>query len=370
MSRLARHHRVLFVEEPVLDSRPARLDLTPAAPNVDVLVARTPVASPGFHNDQIPIIEPLIVAHLEAAGISDYIAWFYTPMAVPMLGGLAPRAVVYDCIGDLTTPDGAPRLLQEREAALLELADLVLAAGPALCSAKRPFNANVHCLPSSGDTPHFEPGRLDPASLEACAAEQLHAGLPRPRLGYFGVIDRRIDLALVAALADAHPEWQLLLAGPVTTIDRATLPERPNIHWLGVQPYARLPYLLALWDVCLLPFAVGDAAPFISATRALEYMAAEKPVVSSVVPDVVALYGDTVRTGSRADGSFVRECEQALREPRRERDRRLGAMLATVQCASWDRAADAAQRLLEATLARPRGHRAVPVAEAPPPAGR
>ena len=367
MSRLARHHRVLFVEEPVFDSGAARLDVTAAAPNVDVIVARTPVASPGFHNDQIPVIEPMLVAYLRAAGIRDYIAWFYTPMAMPLLGGLAPRAVVYDCIGNFTTLGHPPPLLQQlqqHEAALLELADLVLAAGPTLYSAKRPCNDHVHCLPDSGDTAHFEPGRLDPANAEAGAAEQLHAGLPRPRLGYFGVIDRRIDLALVAALADAHPAWQLLLAGPVTKIDPATLPQRPNIHWLGVQPYARLPYLIALWDVCLLPFAVDAAAPLVSAARALEYMAAEKPVVSSAVPDVVALYGDTVRIGSRIDGSFLHACEQALGEPRRDRDRRIGAMLATVQGASWDRAADAVQQLLVATLARPRGRGPGPAAGA------
>lgn len=374
LTRLARHHRVLFVEEPVWGAGAARLDLTAAAPNVDVVVARTPVASPGFHNDQIPVIEPLLVAYLRAAGISDYIAWFYTPMAVPLLGGLAPRAVVYDCTDDLGALGHAAGPLHEREAALLELADLVLAAGPTLYSAKRPFNDHVHCLPNSGDAAHFKPGRLDPASPEAAAAEQLHAGLARPRLGHFGVIDRRIDLALVAALADAHPEWQVLLAGPVAKIDPATLPQRPNIHWLGVQPHARLPYLLALWDVCLLPCAVDDAAPFVSAARALEYMAAEKPVVSSRVPDVVALYGDTVRIGNRADGSFVRECERALTEPRYERDRRFGEMFATVQGASWDRAADAVQRLLEATLAR-RQPAALPGEEAsrpaaPPPAAR
>jgi UDP-galactopyranose mutase len=349
MTRLSRHYRVLFVEEPVHDDGPARLDRIAHGPNLEVLVPHTPVAAPGFHDDQLAVLQGLLANHLEAEAIDDLIAWFYTPMALPLLAPLGARAVVYDCMDELSAFDHAPRQLRQRETALLRLADLVLTGGPALYEAKRSLHPNVHCLPSSVDAAHFSPDNLLAGSQAASEVDALQGQLPRPRLGFFGVIDERFDLALLAQLADAHPDWQLVMVGPVVKIDQAQLPRHANIHWLGMQPYARLPYFLAGWDVCLMPFALNDATRFISPTKTLEYMAGQRPIVGTPVHDVVGLYGDTVRIAA-AGPAFVAACEEALAEDASAWMGRLGAMLATVDRSSWDKVGERVHELLDETV--------------------
>jgi glycosyltransferase involved in cell wall biosynthesis len=194
-----------------------------------------------------------------------------------------------------------PKQLLQREMALLSVADLVFAGGPSLYQAKRERHANAHCFPSSVDVRHFA------QALERANGHSAQADIPHPRLGFYGVIDERFDGALTAALADAHPEWQVVLVGPVLKIDPATLPRRANIHYLGQQPYEALPQLLAGWDVCLLPFAQNDATRFISPTKVLEYMAAELPSVSTPIADVAQPYGHVVAiAGSAAE--FIAAC--------------------------------------------------------------
>jgi glycosyltransferase involved in cell wall biosynthesis len=209
-------------------------------------------------------------------------------------------------------------------------------------------------MPSSVDALHFSPARLDPASQPARDTAELHIGIDRPRLGFYGVIDERLDLALIEAVAEARPEWQLVMAGPVVKIDPETLPRRPNIHWLGMQPYERLPYLVAAWDVCLMPFALNESTRFISPTKTLEYLAGEKPVVSTAVHDVLVLYGDVVRI-AHGPMEFVQACEETLDEPPARRGQREVESLAVVSSSSWDRTASSMVRLLEEALERREG---------------
>ena len=349
LSRLAQHRRVLFIEEPVFDAAGPFLERIVHGAQLEVLVPHTPVAAAGFHDDQLAVLEPMLSAWLAAHGYDEPVVWFYTPMALPLLAGLTPRAVVYDCMDELSAFKNAPRQLRQRETALLKRADVVLTGGPALYESKRRLHPQVHCLPSSVDAAHFSPDGLDLSCVLAGEARALQGALPRPRLGFFGVIDERLDIDLVRDLADSHPQWQIVMAGPVVKIDPADLPQRPNIHWLGMQPYPLLPYLTAGWDLCLMPFALNESTRFISPTKTLEYMAAEKPIVSTPVHDVITLYGDTVRIAP-AGADFVNACELALAEDGLQRNRRIGAMLATVQQSSWDHAAATVHGLLEAAL--------------------
>jgi glycosyltransferase involved in cell wall biosynthesis len=236
------------------------------------------------------------------------------------------------------------------DAALLQRPDLVFTAGPTLYEAHRHRHPRVHCLPNAVDASHFAPASLDPDDLQADQAAALQGGLPTPRLGFFGVIDERLDLALVAGVADARPAWQIVMAGPVVGLDPDTLPQRPNIHWLGQQPYARLPHLLAGWDLALMPFALTDATAALSPTMTLEYLAGEKPVVSTPLRDVARLHGHVVRL---ANGllDFVAACEETLAETPRQRSRRVMEMLTTVSTLSWDRTAAAMHTLIERALA-------------------
>ncbi len=349
LSRLAGRWRVVFVEEPVHADGPARLQCQQHGPHLTVLVPHTPVRAAGFHDDQLAVLEPLLGSHLRQQGIAEAVVWLYTPMALPLVKMLDLRCLVYDCMDELAAFKDAPRQLRQRETALLKRADVLFTGGPSLYQAKRELHANAHCIPSSVDAAHYEPGRLVPGSEHALAAEALQGALPRPRLGYFGVIDERLDLSLVAAVADAHPEWQLVMVGPVVKIAQEALPQRPNILWLGMQPYDRLPYLLAGWDLCLMPFALNESTRFISPTKTLEYMAGEKPVVSTPVNDVVLLYGSAVQVAQGRDG-FVLACEQVLAETPAARCRRAMEMLNLVSSQSWDRSAECVHALITAAL--------------------
>lgn len=354
LSRLVRRWRVVFVEEPRPAAGLPRLEESDPVPGLTVLVPRTPLPAAGFTDDQLPLIAPLLAARLARERPADdrAVALLYTPLALPLLAALPARGIVYDSIDDLAAHSGAPPALRAREAALLDRAALVLAAGPSRYDTLRRRHANVHCVPSAVDAAHFDPERLDPDCAEAQAARALQDPLARPRLGWFGVIDERLDLALVAALADAHPEWQLAMAGPIARLDAAALPQRPNIRWLGAQPYARLPHLLAGWDVALLPFTPQTAARGLNPTQTLEYLAGEKPVVATPLPDIVLLYGSVVRT-ARGPAAFVAACEEALAASAAARCRRQLDALATVATHSWDRTADGVHRLIEAALCRP-----------------
>lgn len=350
LTRLAQTYRVLLVEEPVAGDSPS-FQITSPAPGVEVLRAQLPGAGSGFADAQFGALKTLLHDHLRQHDIDDYVVWFYTPMAVPMLDGLHPKAVVYDCMDELSAFKNAPPQLRQREQALLDVADVVFTGGPSLYEAKRDRHSHVLCLPSAVDAHHFSRERsLADAQAMARAAE-LQGAIASPRLGFFGVIDERLDLDLVAHLAAADPTWQLILVGPVVKISPDDLPRGPNIHWLGQQSYSLLPQLVAGWDVCLLPFALNDSTRFISPTKTLEYMAAEKPVVSTPVRDVSVLYGQDVRIAADKD-AFVDACRDLLAERPQDAARRCRKMAATVALFSWDNTAQTMRAAIEEAVAR------------------
>ena len=353
LSRLARHYPVLFVEEPIRSDAAAFLERSAPMPGVEVRSLRphTPIDASGFHDDQLPVLKPLLADHLASQGIDDYVVWFYTPMALPLLTDLEPRAVVYDCMDELSAFKNAPRQMRQRETALLKSAHLVLTGGPSLYEAKRTLHPNVLCLPSAVDAEHYANAaavkRIEPMRR----ASALQDGVAKPRLGFFGVIDERIDPRLIAEVADADPAWQLVMVGPVVKIDPAGLPQRANIHWLGQQPYELLPQLVAGWDVCLMPFALNEATRFISPTKTLEYMAAGKPIVSTGINDVKSMFCDVVRIADDAAG-FIEGCRAALHEKSHARNDRLADMQACVWRYSWGETVLAVRRAIEALLAQ------------------
>jgi UDP-galactopyranose mutase len=243
---------------------------------------------------------------------------------------------------------GAPPELLTRETELFEWADLVFTGGRSLFRAKQHRHPDIHCFPSSVDAGHFARARPDAPAL---ATPPDQAVLPQPRLGYFGVIDERIDLTVLDALASAHPEWQIVLVGPVVKIDPATLPRHPNIVYTGQRDYGELPAYLSGWEVCLLPFALNDATRYVSPTKILEYMAAERPIVSTPITDVAEPYADIVYLADTPAG-FVRACEDALQASTRERARRVGLMRGVLAGTSWDATVAGMDRLLTHALRR------------------
>ena len=224
----------------------------------------------------------------------------------------------------------------------------MLTGGQSLYEAKRDQHHNVHPFPSSVDVDHFSRARR----ITAEPADQ--AAVPHPRLGFFGVIDERMDLGLLEGIAAARPDWHVVLLGPVVKIDPSALPRHPNIHYLGAKRYDELPDYVAGWDVALLPFARNEATRFISPTKTPEYMAAGKPVVSTSIRDVVRPYGQQglVRIADDVE-AFVAACVDAMAEPAPPRITQADAFLRQT---SWDGTWRRIQLLMNAAL-----HRGEPV---------
>ncbi|MBD2104246.1 glycosyltransferase family 1 protein [Leptolyngbya sp. FACHB-261] len=286
LSRCAQEQRVFFVEEPIFGTEPGtRIDISRRDNGVWVVVPHLHESLQGdsAHPTQQQLLDQLFAER----EIEQPILWYYTPMALPFSRHLQPSLVVYDCMDELSAFKGAPPILRELEAELFERANLVFTGGQTLYEAKREQHANVHAFPSSVDVPHFAQAR----TLTEEPADQ--ASIPHPRIGFYGVIDERMDLDLLRGVAEARPEWHLVIIGPVVKIDQAQLPRLDNIHYLGGKAYTELPQYLAGWDVAMLPFARNESTRFISPTKTPEYLAAGRPVVSTSIRDVVCPYGQS-----------------------------------------------------------------------------
>jgi UDP-galactopyranose mutase len=343
LSRYATSRRVYFVEEPIF-----REQLTTAAVTMEKqghLLVVTPQLPTSFNQTQVLAAQRSLLSQLIATErIDRYVLWYYTPQAWRFSDHLSPDVVVYDCMDELSAFKNADPALPRLERELMQRADLVFTGGHSLYAAKKHQHHNIHALPSSVDVDHF-------AAARRCKDEPAdQAGIPHPRLGFFGVLDERLDIPLLAGLADARPDWQFVMIGPVVKIDPAELPRRNNIHYLGAKSYGELPRYLAGWDVALLLFARNEATRYISPTKTPEYLAAGKPVVSTSITDVVNPYGTEglVRIADSV-GDFVQACEGALGEPAEPRRSKADAFLRTT---SWDQTWRKTALLLNAVFDR------------------
>ena len=313
LTRFARHHRVFYVEEPIVGAERAHLDVSVRPEGVRVVVPHLPAGLTVAETESA--MRALLGGLRRDHALRDLVLWYYTPQAMPYTVDLRPATVVYDCMDQLSAFRGAPPRLLEHERELFALADVVFTGGRSLFEEKRRFHDNIHAFPSSIDKQHFGQARIGVTQ----PGDQL--GITAPRMGYAGVIDERLDLDLLRGLAERRPDWQIVMIGPVVKIDEAELPRAANLHYLGGRPYADLPSYLAGWDVALMPFARNEATRFISPTKTPEYLAAGLPVVSTSIRDVVHPYGDLglVRIADDPD-AFVAAIGEALAEdpaPRR-----------------------------------------------------
>ncbi|MDM0032156.1 glycosyltransferase [Variovorax sp. J22P271] len=338
LSQLAHRFPVLFVEEPIPGAAHASLERIHPCAGVEVLRPHLTGKAKGFHDSHIVEMQALIADYLHRFGIDDYGLWFYTPMAVPLASGLTPRVIVYDCMDELAAFKDAPRQLIQRENALFKQCDLVFTGGISLFESKQSRHSDVHCFPSSVDAAHF-------------AGASAHRAMPNasPTLGYFGVIDERLDLGLIETLACERPQWRIQMVGPVAKIDPASLPRCPNIEWSGQRRYEELPTVMENWDVCLLPFALNESTRYISPTKTLEYLAADKPAVSTPVRDVVRGYSGIVAIAA-TPWEFIEACEKALARTTQERSQDRVDRAAIVARTSWLRTAKHMGQLIEARL--------------------
>lgn len=346
MTRFARRMRVFFIEEPL--TAPAI-----PAPTLETIVV------PGG----VTVVVPHLPATLDEAaagralrrlldelcageGIVDPILWYYTPMSRSFSDHLKAAKVIYDCMDELSTFKGAPPSLAARERELLAQADLVFTGGRSLFEAKRHQHPRVHAFPSSIDRAHFAQAR---APLPEPADQ---AALPSPRLGFFGVLDERLDTGLLDALARRRPDWQFILIGPVVKIDPADLPRRPNLHYLGPKDYAALPAYVAGWDVAIMPFAINEATRFISPTKTPEFLAAGRPVVSTPILDVAREYGETGLVAIAGTVPAFEAAVAAALDPAWNRGPWLDTVDRALTLTSWDATWERMMELIDQIPAR------------------
>jgi glycosyltransferase involved in cell wall biosynthesis len=345
LSRAAQVYDVFFFEEPVC--RPGavpQLEISVVAPHITVLV---PLLPEGTSDGELLALQKNLVENYVASVPSrNRVFWYYTPMAVAFTEELPRDVTVYDNMDELAAFRGASLDLLDLEAKLFAEADVIFTGGRSLYEAKKARHANVHCFPSSIDVAHFASARL---KLEADATDQQL--IPHPRIGFFGVIDERMDTLLLKRAAELRPNWHFVMIGPVAKIRAEDLPRGQNLHWLGMRSYNDLPSYLARWDVGLMPFALNESTRFISPTKTPEFLAAGLPVVSTAVPDVVHAYGHTGLVEIAADAEeVVLAIERLLARRPRGWLADVDARLATE---SWDATWDAMNELLQTAGALP-----------------
>ena len=315
LSCATRNRRVFYWEEPIWHAHESKIEpcdkswLEVEHKSTNLWVIR-PHLQMGLDNNLAQA--SLLDAFLLEQNRSRCVAIYYTPMALAFSAHVRFDAIVYDCMDELSGFLGAPAELVEREKHLFSSADVVFTGGLSLFEAKRQQHHNVHAFPSSIDVAHFaRASRLDYEEPPD------QASIPRPRVGFYGVVDERFDVALLADLARMRPQIQFIVLGPVVKIDPTCLPFLPNIHYLPGKSYEKLPSYLAGWDAAMMPFAHNDATRFISPTKTPEFLAAGKQVVSTSIRDVVRTYGEGrfVAIADTAD-DFARAIDAALEPPR------------------------------------------------------
>lgn len=356
LSRFARRHRVLFAETYCADVPATRIDLRTADnhPNVTVLQMHLPRAH--WHDgawidaERRRALRATLQRELRGQ-FNRPLLWFYDPMAVAAFAGhLDECAIVYDCMDELAQFKGAPPELIEREKKLLAVADAVFCGGQKMRRKRLPLNPNTHFFGTGVDVTHFGAALDDQTGL----APEIAALNGAPVLGYFGVIDERIDYELLAKLADARRDWHIVMVGPTAKVDPADFPQRPNLHWIGGRPYTVLPALTKGFSVALMPFALNAATEYINPTKALEYMAAGRPVVSTALDEVKLNFGDVARIAASHD-EFIRLCAAEVKRPSRSRIAR-GRKLAARN--TWEAIIGQMEQHIATVLAAPTGEAA------------
>jgi glycosyltransferase involved in cell wall biosynthesis len=319
--------RVVYFEEPVFEELPQPLMRTTDA--CDNILIVTPVLPLGTSATKADAVQRRFVQQTIASiPHRRLVAWYYTPMALRFTEYLDADICVYDCMDELSAFKNAPPELAQMEKALLRRADLVFTGGLSLFETKRRLHHAIYPFPSSIDVRHFhkarKPGK-DPAD---------QADIPHPRVGYFGVIDERLDVDLVALAAKSMPDVQFVMLGPVVKIDPAGLPQAANLHWLGPKSYCDLPDYLRHWDAGWMPFALNEATRFISPTKTPEFLAAGLPVISTAIVDVVRSYGAAGLVAIADSDDLEVKLRSVLAQPRHTLLQRVDAYLADM---SWEK---------------------------------
>jgi glycosyltransferase involved in cell wall biosynthesis len=286
-----------------------------------------------------------IRAFCRQQGISKPVLWLYAPEAVEAVGKLDEQLVLYDCVDNYAAtpyyasrPSRVARLIKLEER-LLQCADIVTTTSKSLWEKKRQYNPQTFLIPNVADIKHFAQARQPDLSVPDDIA-----GLARPVIGFFGAVNsHKVDFGLVAHIATRHPDWQLVLIGPIggwsdgKDISRLDL---PNVHLLGARPYGSLPAYAKGFDVCIIPYRINEYTRDVFPLKFFEYLATGKPVVSTPLPSLLD-YGHLVSIASDHE-SFTACVEEWLRDPQAG----LQTRLAAAEDNTWEHRAAAIMELV------------------------
>lgn len=341
ISRLAETRKVLFVEEPIPfeEGEQGTANILQVHQNIVIL---QPKIDPARLIDEL---ETLVSKHSQYFYPQPPILWFYSAAFHEMSERLNQALVVYDCMDELSAFKGAPQALVDQERVLLKKADLVFTGGKSLFEAKRLLSDEVYCYPSSVDSGHFEKALEEDTAIPTDIED-----IPHPIAGYYGVIDERIDYDLLAEVARMNPDLSFVMIGPVVKVAESDLPQAENIYYLGSKPYNELPGYLKAFDIAMMPFALNDSTRFISPTKTLEYLAAEKPVISTPIYDVVRDYSHVLPIAENAR-EFTAALQSFLEEGPEKKEIRKRKYREILQAVSWDKTVAAMQKNIQELLA-------------------
>ncbi|MDA8234691.1 MAG: glycosyltransferase [Clostridia bacterium] len=248
-------------------------------------------------------------------GFERPIIWTYMPNTADQLEGLDYKMLVYDCVDEHSEYTGLinKTTMVEMEQKLLQESDIVFVTAPGLYETKKDYARQIYYLPNAANVKHFMKAQREDTMVPADIAS-----LPRPRIGFIGVIQDWIDLDLMAEVAGRHPEWSVVLVGPVGAgIDVSKLSALPNVHLLGRRHVQVLPNYLKGFDVCLNPFKLNELTDKVSPLKFYEYLASGKPIVTVDMPGVKG-FADIVEVASCRE-DFVARIEAALAEESEEK---------------------------------------------------
>ena len=363
LARLAKSHRVLFVEEPIVsESAQENWQFHEPLPNLTVCRPLTSSSAQGFEGKQLAHLKQELRRLVEGVGMDDYILWFYTPMALPVAEDLKPVAVVYDCMDELSAFMGAPPALNGQEERLLEKADLVFTGGPSLYRAKQNRHPRVYCFPSSVDERHFAQASNGIGGLRIKRLWRIRAGLLWS--------DRRTDGCATSESRSGRASGMATRHGrPVVKIDPATLP-RAAISIISAS---------GLLQSCRAYWPAGTCA---AAVRPQRGDALHQPHQDAGIHGGRETHrqhahhrrGRALRRHSSTWGTrpkFLAACERALDRARPRNGRRAVAACATsLPGTSWDADRRGAWALIDAAggrAPRPPASRRRPHGACPPP---
>lgn len=344
LSRFATRYRVIFFEEPMYGDHEDQYTLEKDEHN-EVWIVTPRLFHEKTELPQADRIKKILNSVFEALEVEQHIALYYTPMALAFSRHLKADLVVYDCMDELSAFKHAPTSLMELEEELFQLADVIFTGGHTLYHHKKQHHTNIYPFPSSIDTDHF----LSSREIETDPMDQ--AGIPFPRLGYYGVIDERIDLELIRELAAQRPGWNLVFIGPIAKIDPEKLPRATNIFYLGQKTYDELPHYLSGWNIAIMPFALNESTRFISPTKTPEYLAGGKAVISTAIQDVIEPYGNNglVHIAATAE-EFIEAGESILADPQNLQWRdKVDSYLSTI---SWDKTWNNMMQIIDETISK------------------